>query len=140
MYAMRLQKYIALCGVASRRKAEELILQNRVKVNDIIVNEMGHLIDESSDVVKVDNNIISEQDKKYYYAFNKPKGVISSSSDEKGRKSVLDYFKAENVRLYTVGRLDFDSSGLILVTNDGYEILTKRNKPFKNFGYVASAC
>ncbi len=116
---MRLQKYIALCGVASRRKAEELIKQNRVKVNDVIINEMGHLVDEESDVVKVDNNIISQAEKKLYYAFNKPKGVISSSADEKGRKCVLDYFSGENTRLFTVGRLDYDSSGLILVTNDG---------------------
>ena len=116
---MRLQKYIALCGAASRRKAEELIKHSRVKVNDIIITEMGHLIDEKTDVVKVDNVIISPQEHKHYYAFNKPKGVISSSSDEKGRKSVVDYFTAINDRLFTVGRLDYDSAGLIFVTNDG---------------------
>jgi len=116
---MRLQKYIALCGAASRRGAEELIKQNRVKVNDILISEMGHIIDESTDVVKIDNAIISPQEQKHYYAFNKPVRIISSSSDEKGRKNVIDYFSKIDARLFMVGRLDFESCGLILVTNDG---------------------
>ncbi|MBN2879801.1 MAG: rRNA pseudouridine synthase [Clostridia bacterium] len=116
---MRLQKYIAMCGAASRRGAEELIKQNRVKVNDILISEMGHIIDESTDVVKVDNKVISPQEQKHYYAFNKPVRIISSSSDEKGRKNVLDYFNKIDDRLFMVGRLDFESCGLILVTNDG---------------------
>ena len=116
---MRLQKYIALCGAASRRGAEELIKQNRVKVNDIIISEMGHIIDESTDVVKLDNAVISPQEQKHYYAFNKPVRIISSSSDENGRKNVIDYFNKIDARLFAVGRLDFESCGLILITNDG---------------------
>lgn len=116
---MRLQKYMALCGVASRRKSEELIKTGHVKVNDILVLEMGFSVDENIDVIKVDNNIISKDEKKLYFAFNKPRRVITSSKDEKNRKCVLDYFTNIDARVYTVGRLDYDSSGLILVTNDG---------------------
>lgn len=116
---MRLQKYMALCGVASRRKSEQLIKDGHVKVNDILVLEMGFSIDENTDVVKVDDSIISTHEKKLYFAFYKPRSVITSSKDEKGRKCVLDYFNNIDARVFTVGRLDFDSSGLILVTNDG---------------------
>ena len=116
---MRLQKYMAICGVASRRKSEELIKENRVMVNDNLVTEMGYIVDENIDIVKVDNKIINNQDQKHYYAFNKPTKIITSSKDEKNRKSVIDFFSNINTRLFTVGRLDYDSSGLILVTNDG---------------------
>lgn len=116
---MRLQKYMALCGVASRRKSEELIKNGNVKVNDILVEEMGFSIDENTDIVKVNNTIISLNEKKFYFAFNKPRRVITSSKDEHGRKCVLDFFNNVDERLFTVGRLDYDSSGLIFVTNDG---------------------
>ena len=110
---------MALCGVASRRKSEELILDGLVKVNDNLIMEMGYMVDENIDVVKVNDVIISTEETKHYYAFNKPSGVITSANDEKGRKCVLDYFSDVDVRLFTVGRLDYASSGLILVTNDG---------------------
>lgn len=110
---------MAMCGVASRRKSEEMILAGRVKVNDVLITEMGFVVDEATDVVKIDGIAIQSPDKKYYFAFNKPRKIIVSSDDEKHRKSVLDYFKDVDSRLFTVGRLDYDSSGLIFVTNDG---------------------
>jgi len=116
---MRLQKYMALCGVASRRKSEEIIESGLVKVNDEIILEMGFAVDENTDVVKVDGTIISTNETKLYFAFNKPRRVIASAKDEKGRQRVLDFFDSIGARVFTVGRLDYDSSGLILVTNDG---------------------
>ncbi len=130
---MRLQKYMALCGVASRRKSEELIKEGRVKVNDVLVNEMGFSLDEKTDVVKVDNVIIQSQETKHYYAFNKPRRVITSADDEKGRKCVLDYFSKVDARLFTVGRLDYDSSGLILLTNDGEFTNRVTHPKYKSF-------
>ena len=110
---------MAMCGAASRRKSEEMIAAGRVKVNDILITEMGYAVDENTDVVKIDGIAIQSTDKKYYFAFNKPRRIIVSADDEKHRKSVLDYFQGVDSRLFTVGRLDYDSSGLIFVTNDG---------------------
>ncbi|ADQ06912.1 pseudouridine synthase [Caldicellulosiruptor hydrothermalis 108] len=117
---VRLQKFMAQCGVASRRKCEEIILQGRVKVNGKLVNQLGFKVDPEKDVVEVDGKRISLQRQKVYIMLNKPFGVISSAKDEKGRKTVVDLVKDKvNVRVFPVGRLDFDTTGLILLTNDG---------------------
>lgn len=113
----RLQKVIARAGIASRRKSEELIKEGRVKVNGKIVKELGIKVT-SSDKVEV-NEIQIEREEPVYYLLYKPRGVISSVSDEKGRKVVTDFFQHLKERIYPVGRLDYDTSGLLLLTNDG---------------------
>ncbi|MGN1053817.1 MAG: pseudouridine synthase [Erysipelotrichaceae bacterium] len=112
----RLQKVIAQCGVASRRKAEELILSGRVKVDDVVVDTLGFKVSCDS-VIKVDDNVINKEEK-VVYIINKPKNIISSVKDEKGRDTVIDLVDSP-YRLFPVGRLDFDSSGLLILTNDG---------------------
>ncbi|GAA0824557.1 pseudouridine synthase [Clostridium tertium] len=114
----RLQKYMARCGVASRRKCEEIILSSKVKINDKIVNELGVKIDPSKDKVFYNGKRILPEENKLYIMLNKPEGYITSVKDEKGRKTILDLVKV-NERIYPIGRLDYDSSGLILLTNDG---------------------
>lgn len=114
----RLQKYMAKCGVASRRKCEELILLGKVKVNGQIVNELGVKVIENRDVIEYENNVITPEERKRYIILNKPEGYITSLSDEKGRRTILDIVKVPE-RIYPIGRLDYDSSGLLLLTNDG---------------------
>lgn len=114
----RLQKILAAAGVASRRKCEELILQGKVTVNDKVVKELGVKADPAVDVIAVSGKPI-KRESKIYVMFNKPKGVITSVSDDKGRSVVTDYLKDIKERLYPVGRLDYDSEGLLLLTNDG---------------------
>ncbi|MEG0373973.1 MAG: S4 domain-containing protein, partial [Enterococcus sp.] len=113
----RLQKVIAHAGIASRRKAEELISEGRVKVNGTIVTELGIKVS-GKDQIEVDNVPIN-QEEPVYFMFYKPRGVISAVSDDKGRKVVTDYFVGITERIYPVGRLDYDTSGLLLLTNDG---------------------
>ena len=113
----RLQKVIAHAGIASRRKAEELILNGRVKVNGELIRELGVKVS-SKDRVEVDDVPIY-QEEPVYFVFYKPRGVISAVSDDKGRKVVVDYFTDVPERIYPVGRLDYDTSGLLLLTNDG---------------------
>lgn len=114
----RLQKYMASCGVASRRKCEDIILQGRVKINGKVVKELGLKINDEKDKVTVDNKIIKREEKKVYIALNKPEGYVSTVKDERGRKTLLDIVKVKE-RIYPIGRLDYDTSGLILLTNDG---------------------
>ncbi len=116
---MRLQKYIAMCGVASRRKAEEMIEEGRVQINDKIVNEMGIIVDPKKDTVKVDNKIIKKEKKKVYIMLNKPIGYVTTLKDEKGRKIITDLIEGVDERIFPVGRLDADTTGLLLLTNDG---------------------
>ena len=116
---MRLQKYLALCGIASRRNAEKMILEGRVCVNHARVTVMGFQLDEDKDFVEVDNMPVSIQKRKYYIAYNKPIGEVCTVSDPEGRATVMDKFAAFPARLYPVGRLDYDSEGLLLLTNDG---------------------
>ena len=113
----RLQKVIAHAGIASRRKAEEYIERGRVKVNGTVVKELGTKVGKN-DLIEVDDVPIY-QEEYVYYLFYKPKGVISSVSDDKGRKVVTDFFPGVKERIYPVGRLDYDTSGIILMTNDG---------------------
>lgn len=113
----RLQKVMANAGVASRRKSEELIQQGSVEVNGEVVKELGFKVS-GGDKIKVDGKLIHQQEKRYLL-FYKPRGVISSVKDEKDRSVVTDYIKDIHERLYPVGRLDYDTSGLLILTNDG---------------------
>ena len=119
----RLQKFMASCGIASRRKCEELIQLGKVKVNGVIVTELGIKVDCNKDRVEYDGKVIKLEEKKVYIMLNKPEGYITSLKDEKNRKTILDIVKVEE-RIYPIGRLDYDSSGLLLLTNDG-EIYNK---------------
>lgn len=112
----RLQKVIASRGYTSRRKAEELILAGKVYVNGKQVTELGVKVDNNAEI-RIDNEYLQKEDKEYY-VLNKPRGVISSVSDERGRKTVVDLI-ATNARIYPIGRLDYDTTGIILLTNDG---------------------
>ena len=116
---MRLQKYMALCGVASRRASEEMIASGRVCVNGCTVTEMGVQVDEERDQVTVDGEPIRLEGEKHYLAYYKPVGEVTTVSDPEGRATVMDKFRDYPVRLYPVGRLDYDSEGLLLLTNDG---------------------
>jgi 23S rRNA pseudouridine2605 synthase len=114
----RLQKFMARCGVASRRKCEEVISQGRVKVNNDLITELGHKVNPDIDKIYVDNKIISLEEHKIYIALNKPEGIVSTVKDEKGRKTIIDLVKVKE-RIYPIGRLDYETSGLIILTNDG---------------------
>ena len=116
---MRLQKYLASCGVASRRAAEKMITDGRISVNGTVVTELGTQVDEFSDTVQVDGEIVRPETEKHYIAYNKPVGEVTTASDPEGRDTVMDRFRDYPVRLFPVGRLDYDSEGLLLLTNDG---------------------
>ena len=116
---MRLQKYLASCGVASRRNAEKMITEGRIAVNGIIVTELGTQVNENSDIVQVDGRTVRPEAEKHYLAYNKPVGEVTTVSDPEGRSTVMDRFRDYPVRLFPVGRLDYDSEGLLLLTNDG---------------------
>ena len=131
----RLQKYMARCGVASRRKCEEIICSGKVKVNDIVVDSLGTKVDPSVDVVSVNNKVIRPEENKVYIMLNKPEGYVTTNKDEKNRKTILDIVKV-NERIYPIGRLDYDSSGLLLLTNDGdlaNEVLAAENNHEKEY-------
>ena len=141
---VRLQKYMAACGVASRRKCEEIIAQGAVTVNGDIVTEAGTKIDDNSDEVRVRGKQLILSHKKYYI-MNKPSGYVTTNADEFGRNTVFDLIRDKD-RIFAVGRLDRDSAGLLILTNDGefaqkishpknqipktYEVVTKE-KPDK---------
>lgn len=112
----RLQKVIAASGVASRRKAEELITAGKVSVNGKIVTELGTKVS-GDDVIMVNGEILSKEDK-VYFLLNKPRGVVSTASDDLNRKTVVDCINTDK-RIYPIGRLDYDTTGLIILTNDG---------------------
>ena len=116
---MRLQKYMAECGVASRRKCEELIAGGKVHVNGKRVEEMGFKIDPAIDVVTYKGKIVEKSSEKIYIMLNKPAGVICSVKDDKNRETVMDYVREIKERIFPVGRLDFISEGLLIMTNDG---------------------
>ena len=115
---MRLQKYLAQCGVASRRASEEMIAQGRVCVNGLSVTEMGVQEDEG-DQITVDGKPVTPETEKRVILYNKRAGEVTTVSDDRGRETVLDHFRDFPVRLFPVGRLDYDSEGLLLLTNDG---------------------
>ncbi len=114
----RLQKILAQAGVASRRKCEEMIKMGAVEVNGVVVTELGAKADPTNDVIKVNGKLIRSE-KKVYIMLNKSKGVITSANDPQGRKVVADYLPGVKERVYPVGRLDYDTEGLLLLTNDG---------------------
>ena len=116
---MRLQKYLASCGVASRRAAEKMITEGRITVNGVVITELGTKVDVDSDIVLVDGKQVHPEEEKHYIAYNKPIGEVTTASDPEGRPTVMDRFVDYPVRLFPVGRLDFDSEGLLLLTNDG---------------------
>lgn len=113
----RLQKVISTLGYTSRRKAETLILEGKVKVNGQIVKELGTKV-KTSDTIEVEDTILDNHKNYEYYLLNKPREVISSVSDEHGRKTVVDLIPTQE-RIYPIGRLDYDTTGIILLTNDG---------------------
>lgn len=134
---MRLQKYLAQCGVASRRHAEEMIAAGQVSVNGRVITEMGVQVAEG-DAVCVNGKPIRLETEKKYLLYHKPIGEVTTVSDPEGRPTVMDHFRDYPVRLYPVGRLDFDSEGLLLLTNDG-ELADKMMHPSNEVdkGYLA---
>jgi pseudouridine synthase len=133
---MRLQKYMAKCGVASRRKAEEMIEAGLVKVNGRIVEELGFKVDPDRDIVKVNNKVIRLEEKMVYIMLNKPVGYVTSLKDDKGRRVVTDLIEGVKERIYPVGRLDIDTSGLLILTNDGdlaNKLMHPRNEILKKY-------
>ena len=115
---MRIQKYLSLAGVCSRRKGEKLIFLGRVKINGSMA-QIGDIVDEGKDIVLVDDKKVALQEKKIYILLNKPKGYVTTTDDPEGRKTVLDLTSDIKERIYPVGRLDYDSEGLLILTNDG---------------------
>lgn len=115
---MRLQKYLALSGVASRRTAEKMIADGRVSVDGSVVTEMGVQVEIGQDI-RVDGKLVTPEPEKHYIMYHKPAGEVTTASDPEGRATVLDKFRDFPARLYPVGRLDYDSEGLLLLTNDG---------------------
>lgn len=115
----RLQKLLAHAGIASRRKAEQMIVEGRVSVNGAVVTELGTKADPDRNHIKVDGRHLRPPEKHVYLVLNKPKGCVTTASDPQGRETVLDLVRGIKARVYPVGRLDYNSEGLLLLTNDG---------------------
>lgn len=115
---MRLNKFLSSCGVASRRKCDELIKSGKISINGKVIDELGTIIDEEKDKIEYDGKVLQLSNDFVYYKLNKPKGYICSNADEKGRKTIFDLVKTDK-RLFSIGRLDYNTEGLILLTNDG---------------------
>ena len=115
----RLQKIVAAAGIASRRKAEELITSGRVQVNGQTITELGSKADADRDHIRVDGKLLKKPEKFRYFMLNKPKGVVTTVSDPEGRPTVMKFFARAGARVFPVGRLDYQSEGLLLMTNDG---------------------
>ena len=128
---IRLQAFMANCGVASRRKCEEIITAGRVKVNGVVVDKLGSKITER-DTVTVDGKVIQKEEH-VYYVLNKPRGYVTTLDDEFDRKKVIDLFAPEDLqhRIFPIGRLDYDTQGVLLFTNDG-ELANKLTSPHSN--------
>jgi len=134
MKLIRLNKYIAESGVCSRRKAEELILQGRVEVNNVTAADLAFKIDPENDKVALDGEIIKPK-RHVYMLMNKPRGVVTTTSDEKKRRTVLDIVKS-NEKVFPVGRLDYNTTGVLLLTNDGdfsFYLTHPRNKIHREY-------
>lgn len=135
MEEIRLQKYIAECGIASRRKAEELILEGKIRVNGIIVTELGTKINPSKDIVEYNNKVIEPEQRNVYILLNKPIGYVTTVKDQFNRPSVLDLVKVKE-RIVPVGRLDFYTSGALILSNDGdfvYKITHPKHEVNKTY-------
>lgn len=135
---IRINQFIAKSGYCSRRKAEYYILNKSVKVNDCVITELSTIIDTDKDVVQIGESILKTEEKKYF-VFYKPKNVVTSLNDPECRPIVLDYFSKIKERIFPVGRLDFDSEGLLFMTNDG-DFANKLMHPSfeKNKVYIAT--
>lgn len=132
---MRLNKFLSGAGIASRRKCDELILSGKVKVNGKVVNELGTIINEKKDKVVYEGVEVKLPASFVYIKLNKPKGYACTASDEKGRKTIYELVKCEE-RLFSVGRLDYDTEGLIILTNDGdfaNKVMHPRNEIEKEY-------
>ncbi len=144
---VRINKFLAQCNLGSRRKVEEFILAGRVKVNGNVTKELAIEIDEETDKVEFDNKLITITSKKYYLILNKPKKYLVTAKDDFGRNTVFDLVPDFGVHLFAVGRLDYMSEGLLILTNDGDfadEIMHPRNKLPKLYkviakGYIANS-
>lgn len=142
----RLQKILSRGGIASRRKAEELILAGRVRVNGAVVTELGTKADLDSDHIKVDGKLVHAPRHLVYLALNKPKNCVTTVSDPQGRETVMKFVRSVKERVYPVGRLDYHSEGLLLLTNDGEfanRIMSAKNKIPKTYlvkvnGYLSA--
>lgn len=115
---VRLQKFLANAGIASRRASEKLITDGKIKINGKVVKELGSKIDPTKDKIEYNNKVVNIEDKNVYYMLNKPIKCVTTASDEKGRKTILDIVKV-NYRVFPIGRLDYMTSGLLILTNDG---------------------
>ena len=113
----RLNKFIAASGYTSRRKADDLIINGKVKINGKVIRELGTKVD-GNDIVTVEGNVLKKEENKVYYLLNKPRGIITAVSDDKNRKTVIDLIDTDK-RIYPVGRLDYDTTGALILTNDG---------------------
>lgn len=132
---MRLNKYIAQAGIASRRKADELTLTGQVKVNGVSMKELGYDV-VPGDVVEVKGRVIRQDNKLVYIMLNKPKGFVTTAEDEKGRPTVMELIKDIDERLFSVGRLDYNTSGLLLMTNDGdlaFKLTHPKHRIYKTY-------
>ncbi len=127
---VRLQKQIANNGYCSRRQAEILIVNRKVKVNNLIIDKLGYKVSEN-DIITINGKIISKVNKKIYILFNKPRYVVTTLKDPQNRTIILDYFKDIQEKIYPIGRLDYDTSGIILLTNDG-DFAQKVSHPSNN--------
>lgn len=138
---VRLQKYLADCGIASRRKSEQLIIDGKIKVNGIIIQELGKKIDDKKDIIYYNDKKVIKDNKFIYIMLNKPRGCVTTVNDQFGRTTVMDYIKDIDERLYPIGRLDYDTSGLLLLTNDG-DLAYKLTHPKHNIKkvYIAQIC
>lgn len=127
---MRLNKYLASCGLGARRKVEELVKSGRIQINGLTADNLASSIDPERDVVKIDGKTVSLIERKHYLILNKPKGYITTKSDEKGRLTVMDLIPEKYRRegVFPVGRLDKDTEGLLLITNDG-ELANRLSHP-----------
>lgn len=129
---MRINKFIASSGVASRRKADELIAQGKVKVNNQVLRELGYDVKEG-DKVSVDGKLIAISEKKVYIVLNKPTGYVTTVNDQQGRPTVMDLITDIEERIFPVGRLDYNTSGLLIFTNDG-DFAQKVSHPVHELG------
>lgn len=136
---MRLQKFLASAGVASRRASEKLIEEGKVTVNGEVVTQLGTTVDPSVDQIRYDGNVVTLVEEKVYLLLNKPPGYVTTAKDQFGRPTVLELVNEVNTRVFPVGRLDYQTSGLLILTNDGDLTLTlthPRHEVFKT--YVAT--
>ena len=139
----RLQKIISQAGLASRRAAETMILEGRVQVDGVTVRELGGKYDPEQVEIKVDGKIISAAEAHVYYLLNKPKGYLSTAKDERGRRTVLDLLPEVKQRVYPLGRLDNNTEGLLLISNDGQlmnGLLHPRYKVNKTYVAMTRPC